>query len=163
MSDNRINDQIDAPEVIVIDPEGNNIGKMKITDAYSKAEEYELDLVEMSKSPSVCRLMDYGKYIYENKKKKQANKKKDGRKGEVKTIRLRPNIQDHDLDIKAEQARKFLLAGQKVRIDVRLKGRERSRPQLIGEVAARFAAILDDVSVVSATGNDIMLVSKDGK
>ena len=120
-----INEQIKVLEVQVIDETGNKLGTMKTIEAISKAEAKNLDLVLVAPNtkPPVCKLMNYGKYKFE-----QAKKEKEARKNqkvtETKEIRVTPNIEEHDFGFKAKNARKFIEDGNKVKITVRFRGRE---------------------------------------
>ena len=127
----RINEEIRSPEVILIDGEGKKIGVVKRDDALRRAEEAELDLVEVStnSAPPVCRIMDYGKYAYELHKKNQEAKKKQ-KQIEVKVVKFTPIIGAHDYNFKVEHIKEFLGEGNKVKALVFLRGRERSKPEL---------------------------------
>ncbi len=121
----RINERIRAPEVRVIDPEGNQIGVLAIEEARGEAESRDLDLIELAPDgqPPVCRIMDYGKFRYEQQKKiKEAAKK--SKQVELKTIRVRPNTDVHDINFKLQRAIKFLEKGNKVKFNVIFRGPE---------------------------------------
>lgn len=121
----RINYQIRAREIRLIDAEGEMQGVMHPKEAQKFADEAGLDLVEISPNaqPPVCKVMDYGKFKYEQKKKENDAKKKQVIV-HVKEVKLRPNIEKHDYDVKIKQSRKFLAEGDKVKISLRFKGRE---------------------------------------
>lgn len=121
----RINEQIRGHRVRVIDPEGNQLGILTPEEALEEAAKRNLDLVEVSPNaqPPVCRIMDFGKFKYE-----QSKREKEARRNQkvvnLKEIRMRPKIDDHDLAVKVRAARKFLEAGDKVKVSVRFRGRE---------------------------------------
>lgn len=120
-----VNEQIKAKEVRTIEDDGKQIGVIPFQRALELAEEKELDLVMISPhaKPPVCKIMNYGKFIYE-----QAKKEKEARKNQkvvvVKEVRFSPSIEEHDISIKANNARKFLQSGDKVKVTVRFRGRE---------------------------------------
>lgn len=122
----RINQGIKAPEVRLVNAEGDMEGVMPLRDALQKAQEAELDLVEMAPQaqPPVCKLMNYGKYLYQQSKQERLHKAKQ-KKVELKAIRVSMKIEDHDLNIKVERAQKFLEKGNKVKFDMVLRGREK--------------------------------------
>jgi translation initiation factor IF-3 len=121
----RTNSQIRVSEVRVIDDQGNSLGVMSVPDAVKKAEEKGADLVEVSPNakPPVCKILDYGKYRYEQLKKDKEAKKKQ-HVVVVKEVQVRPNIDKHDLGIKLEHANEFLIKGFKVKFVIRFRGRE---------------------------------------
>ncbi|MFP4159267.1 MAG: translation initiation factor IF-3 [Desulfosalsimonas sp.] len=144
-----INSEIRAPEVRVIDPEGNQLGVIPINSALSTAEDHGLDLVEVSPnaSPPVCKIMDYGRYRYQQDKKQQEARKKQSAI-QVKEIKVRPKTDDHDLEIKLGHIRKFIDKKNKVKVTLMFRGREitmtdRGRDVLerIAENASEFASI----------------------
>ena len=120
-----VNEQIRENQVQVIDEQGAKLGLMKTSEAILKAEEKNLDLVLVAPNakPPVCKIMNYGKYKFE-----QAKKEKEARKNqktvEIKELRVTPNIEEHDFNFKSKNARKFLEDGNKVKITVRFRGRE---------------------------------------
>lgn len=123
---------------------------MDTKDALRLAEEAELDLVEVAPNsrPPVCRIMDFGKYKYEQSKRVKESRKKQ-HVMQLKEIRFKtPKISDHDLDYRADQARDFLKSGNKVKVSVRFWGREMAHVQLGKDKLVRMAGMLDDVSVV---------------
>ncbi len=124
-----VNNQIRAREVRVISEEGKQLGILPIQEALKIAKERGLDLVQVTDrvSPPVCKILNYGKLIYEESKKKRKQKKT----GELKAIRISFNISSHDLETKINQAKKFLEKGSKIRIEMRLRGREKS----LGKIA----------------------------
>lgn len=119
-----INNQIRAGKVRVIDEKGKNLGIFNLEKAIQLAKERELDLVQITKNvePPVCKIIDYGKYLYSQKKKL----KKGPKKGEVKGIRLTLGISSHDMETKIKQVERFLKEGNKVKIEMRLRGREKT-------------------------------------
>lgn len=127
----RVNFQIKAREVRVIDPQGEMLGVMQVRDAINKAQQYGLDLVEVSPNatPPVCKIQDFGKYKYEIQKKKNEAKKKQ-KVVELKEIKLRPNIDKHDLEIKLKHVKEFLAEGNKVKFTLRFRGREMAHIEL---------------------------------
>lgn len=144
-----VNENIREKEVRVIDKDGNQLGVISTHEALKIAEDSELDLVLMSPNanPPVCKIMDLGKYIYEqSKKEKEA--KKNQKIMNIKEIRCSLTIEDNDINIKAKNARKFLLAGDKVKITVRFKGREVQLGHLGKKILDKFVSILEDVCIV---------------
>lgn len=135
----------------VIDDEGQQLGVISTQEALAKAEAVGLDLVEVSASadPPVCRIMDYGKYRYEQSKK-QAEAKKKQAVVEVKEIKLRPKTEKHDLDFKVRNIRKFLAQKNKVKVTLRFRGREIVYADSLGlELLNQIAGILEDVAVIA--------------
>lgn len=132
----------------MIDQDGKHVGVVPIKEALSKAEEQQLDLVEVSPraEPPVCRIMDYGKFLYEKAKKER--KSRQASRTEVKEIRLRPKTGEHDVAFKIRDARRFLKAGLKVKVRVRFRGREISYPEIAISLLERVAAELIDVSTI---------------
>jgi len=126
----RINHRIRVPEVRVVAEDGSNLGVLSTEQALRRAQEVGLDLVEVNPkaSPPVCKILDFGKYKYEEKKRQRDAKRKQT-VVEVKEIKLRPKTDDHDLDTKVRAARKFLEAGNKVKIVCRFRGREITHPE----------------------------------
>lgn len=121
----RKNREIRAKEVRLINEKGDNIGVVSIQEAQKMANEAKLDLLEISPNtnPPVCKIMDYGKYNYEQQKKKAQAKKKQ-KVVELKELKFSPNIEKHDYDVKLKKAKQFLESGNKVKFSVRFKGRE---------------------------------------
>lgn len=123
----RINEHVRAREVRLIDEQGEQLGSMSSDEALSIAVERGYDLVEVAPGaqPPVCRIMDYGKYKYEQKKKAAANKAAGkGRAASMKEVKMRPSTDDHDLHFKLKNARRFLIDGDKVKVTVMFRGRE---------------------------------------
>src|SRR5690242_13356003 len=126
----RVNHRIRVPEVRVIDANGEMLGVLSTHEALRRAQEQGLDLVEVNPKaePPVCKILDFGKYKYEEKKKAGEAKRKQT-VVEIKEIKLRPKTDDHDLAFKARAARRFLEAGHKVKFTVRFRGREITHPE----------------------------------
>jgi translation initiation factor IF-3 len=145
----RINGRIRVPEVRVIDPEGEQLGIMTIEDALERAEDFELDLVEVAPNarPPVCKIMDYGKYKYQQKKRTAEARKKSSRV-ELKEVKFRPKTDEHDFQTKLKHARRFLEANNKVKITVMFRGREITHSDLAREQLERASEILSDCSKV---------------
>ncbi|MCR1950324.1 translation initiation factor IF-3 [Clostridium sp. DSM 100503] len=143
------NENIRVKEVRVIDSEGNQLGVLQTKEAQRIADEKELDLVMISPNanPPVCKIMDLGKYIYEQSKKEKEAKKKQ-KVTTLKEIRCSLTIEENDIAIKAKNARKFLLDGDKVKITVRFKGREAQLGHIGQKILDNFVSKLEDVCVV---------------
>jgi translation initiation factor IF-3 len=141
----RVNDEIDAREVRVVDDQGAQIGVMARDAALSYAEERGLDLVELAAEadPPVCRVTDYGRWRYDEERRLRAGRRNQPHTA-PKEVRLRPNIGPHDYDWKLNQALGFLRSRSKVKLVVRLRGRERQRPEVGRELLARLTADLHD-------------------
>ena len=144
-----INRKIRAREVRVIDPDGEQIGVVPIETALSTAADLGLDLVEVSPNanPPVCKIMDYGRYKYEQTKKKQEAKKKQTT-FQVKEIKVRPKTGDHDLQVKMGHIRKFLGKKDKVKVTVLFRGREITLSDRGRELLQRIAAEFEDIAIV---------------
>ena len=144
-----INGQIREKEVQVIGANGEKIGVLPIAEALEYAEDKELDLVLVAPNatPPVCKVMNYGKYKFEQAKKEKESKKNQ-KVVEVKEIRVTPNIGEHDFNFKSKNAREFLEAGKKVRITVRFRGRELNNLKIGEDVLNKFAESLEDISTV---------------
>jgi translation initiation factor IF-3 len=127
----RINDEIRVREVHLIDKDGQNLGNVAIADALAKAQEAGLDLVEISPNatPPVCKLLDFGKYKYQEQKKAAEARKKQ-KVVEVKEIKFRPMIDDHDYDVKMRSMKRFFEEGDKVKVTLRFRGREMAHQEL---------------------------------
>ena len=143
------NRQIRAKEVQLISEKGEKLGVIPLEEALEKAEEKNLDLVLVApnSNPPVCKIMNYGKYKFEQAKREKEAKKKQ-KVLEVKEIRITPNIEKHDFDFKAKNARKFLTDGNKVKITVRFRGREVNNSGAGEVVLNKFIENLEDVSQV---------------
>ena len=145
----KINEEIKFNEVRVIGPDGNMLGVMAPSEAMKIADENELDLVLIAPTavPPVCKVMDYGKYKFEEMKREKEAKKKQ-KVIEVKEIRISPNIDQHDFDFKVKNTITFLKAGNKVKITLRFKGREASYAELGEKVLLKFKEALDEFGTV---------------
>ena len=144
-----INGQIRAREVQLISDKGEKLGIVQINRALEIAEEKKLDLVLVAPNnvTPVCKIMNYGKYKFEQAKKEKEAKKKQ-KIQETKELRITPNIEEHDFGFKSKNARKFLEDGNKVKITVRFRGRELNNVKLGEKVLNDFIASLEDISVV---------------
>ena len=144
-----INSDIKAKEVQVINDEGEKLGVISLQEALNKAEEKNLDLVLVAPNvnPPVCKIMNYGKYKFEQAKKEKEAKKKQ-KVLEIKEIRITPNIEEHDFGFKSKNARKFLEDGNKVKITVKFRGREVNNIKSGEDVLNKFIEDLEDISVV---------------
>lgn len=142
-----INGQIRAKEVQLIDENGTKLGVMSSNQALSIAEEKNLDLVLVAPNgnPPVCKIMNYGKYKFEQAKKEKEAKKKQ-KVAELKELRITPNIDEHDFNFKCKNARKFLEDGAKVKITVRFRGRELNYIKAGEETLNRFSEELTDIA-----------------
>src|SRR4029453_14771820 len=143
----RINEEIRVREVQLIDQDGHNLGPVEIQIALDKAQEAGLDLVEIApnSSPPVCKILDYGKYKYQAQKKAAEARKKQ-KVVEVKEIKLRPMIDDHDYDVKMRSMQRFFEEGDKVKVTLRFRGREMAHQELGYQLLNR---VKDDTSKVA--------------
>ena len=165
ISDNnvQINGQIRDREVRVIGEDGEQLGIMSAEEAQKIADEAELDLVKIAPNavPPVVKIIDYSKYRYEQKRREKEQKKKQ-KVIEVKEVRLSPNIDTNDLNTKINAARKFLEKGNKIKVNLRFRGRELSRMMQSMPILEDFAAKLSDVSVIDrqpkAEGRSLVLI-----
>jgi translation initiation factor IF-3 len=150
----RINNRIRVPEIRVIRDDGEQLGVLPTHEALRLAEERGLDLVEISPRafPPVCKIMDYGKYKYEQSKKKQ-QARKHASTVETKEIKFRPKTEDHDMDFKVKHVRRFLEGGNKVRLAVVFRGREITHPQTGMNVLNRVVEATADIAGVEVTPN----------
>ena len=142
----RVNHRIRVPEVRVIDADGSMLGVLQTHEALKKAQDQGLDLVEVNPKaePPVCKILDFGKYKYEEKKK-QAQARRNQSVVEIKEIKLRPKTDDHDIAFKVKAARRFLEAGHKVKFTVRFRGREITHPEKAHEQLDVILKALEDV------------------
>ncbi len=147
----RINDAIRAREVRLIDETGNNVGVVAITDALERAVKAGLDLVEISPEadPPVAKILDFGKYKYQAQKK-AAEARKHQKIVEIKEIKMRPGIDDHDYDVKMRAIRRFFEEGDKVKITLRFRGREMAHSQLGMAVLQRVKADTEAIAKVES-------------
>lgn len=149
--DNLVNEQIRVKEMMVIGPNGEQLGIKSRQDALTLAQYAGFDLVLMSENanPPVCKIMDYNKFKYEKKKKtKEAQKKQREATVDIKEFRLSVTIDKHDFDTRVNNAKKALLRGDKVKASVRFKGRQIAHPELANDVLSRFEESLSDVAEV---------------
>ena len=144
-----INEQIRDREVRVVSESGEQLGIMSAREAMKLAQEAELDLVKIAPTakPPVCKIIDYGKYRYEQARKEKEAKKKQ-RTVEVKEVRLSPNIDTNDLNTKMNNARKFISKGNKVKVTLRFRGREMAHMSSSRHVLDDFADLLSDIATV---------------
>lgn len=147
LSGPRTNGRIRVSPIRVVGSDGEQLGVMPTKKALALAEEQGLDLVEVSSNarPPVCKIIDYGKWKYEDKKRKNEQKKNSAR-NETKQIKFRPKTDEHDLEFKVRNARKFLEEGNKVQFEVRFKGRENAHPDAGKALLDRVLSELIDVA-----------------
>jgi len=147
----RINHQIRIRQIRVIDDEGKQLGVIETVDALALAVHKGLDLVEIAPNqrPPVCRIMDYGKYKYEQKKKDQASRRKQ-HQVQVKEVRLRPAIADHDMQVRVRAARQFLSDGDKVLLVCLFRGRQMAHKQVGEQVIRQVLEELGDLAKVES-------------
>lgn len=145
----RINEQIRVKQVRLIDEEGENVGVVSIKEALERSFNAGLDLIEISPNadPPVCKISDYGKYKYELQKKRAEMRKKQ-KIIEVKEIKFRPMIDDHDYEVKLRSMKKFLADGDKVKITLRFRGREMAHQELGMKLLNRVVADLEEEAKV---------------
>ena len=145
----RVNDDIAVLRVRLVDERGNMVGIVGRNDALSMASDVGLDLVEIAPNadPPVCKILDFGKYKYEEQKKKNEARKKQ-KITEVKEIKLRPSIDDHDYDVKMRSMVKFIEEGDKVKVTMRFRGRELAHQELGMDVLVRVKDDLDEIAKV---------------
>ena len=149
ISDLMINEQIRDKEIRLIGADGEQLGIMSAKDAMKLAREADVDLVKIAPSatPPVCKLIDYGKYKYELIRKEKEAKKKQ-KTIETKEVRLSPNIDTNDLNTKANQARKFITKGDKVKVTLRFRGREMAHVNYSKQILDSFYEKLEDIAVI---------------
>ena len=147
----RINDEIRVPKVLLIDQHGEKQGVMPTSSALEAAEEAGLDLVEIvpNADPPVCKILDYGKFKFQEQKKKNEARKRQ-KVVEIKEIKLRPNIDTHDYDTKAKAMHRFFEEGDKVKVTLRFRGREMAHQDLGIKLLERVKAEMGDVSKVES-------------
>lgn len=145
----RVNDQIRVPNVMLIDDEGENRGVMLTAEAIEMAAAQGLDLVEVSPnaSPPVCKFLDYGKYKFQAQKKAAEARRKQ-KTVEVKEIKMRPNIDTHDYEVKMRNMRRFFDAGDKVKVTLRFRGREMAHQNLGMQLLQRVKAEVEPIAKV---------------
>ena len=145
----QINDNIRYPKIRVIDTEGEQLGVLTPDEAQKIAEEKELDLVLVSDKadPPVCRIMDYGKYKYEQERRAREAKKKQ-HNAEVKEVKMRYKIDEHDYEVRINQAKRFLKGGDKVKATINFRGREIQHTELARDLLQRMADDLKDTAEI---------------
>lgn len=145
----RLNDAISAPQVRLIGPDGEAVGVVTLAEAQKMAEEAELDLVEVAPqaSPPVCRVMDYGKFIFEESKKRHAARKKQ-KQIQVKEVKFRPGTDEGDYQVKLRNLIRFLSSGDKAKITLRFRGREMVHQRLGLQLLQRIEKDLEEYGVV---------------
>lgn len=145
----RINEQIRVKEVRVTSNDGEQLGILSVKEALRLAQEKNLDLVEVAPNaaPPVCKIMDYGKHKYEQSKREKEAKKKQ-KIVSVKEVKVRPNIEDHDLDVKIKNALRFLEDGDKVKVTLMFRGREISHVNIAKELLHRVAEAVGEKAIV---------------
>ena len=158
-----INENITAREVRLIGPDGEQVGVVSIQEALAAAEEAKLDLVEISPdaAPPVCRIMDYGKHIFE-KKKQQAAARKNQKQIQIKEIKFRPGTEEGDYQVKLRNLIRFLSEGDKAKVSLRFRGREMAHQELGMELLKRVEADLIEYGTVEQhpkmEGRQLMMV-----
>lgn len=150
----RSNEEITAPRVRVVDENGEQLGVLPLRDALNAARERGLDLVEVAPQadPPVCRILDFGKWYYEQTKK-QREAQRAQKTVEIKEIRLRPKTSDHHAGFKLKRARNFLEKGMKVKVRIQFRGREITHPEIALEQLKEVAALLEDIAEVEQHPN----------
>jgi translation initiation factor IF-3 len=145
----RVNEQIRIPEIRVIDPEGKQLGVLPTQEALRMAEELALDLVEISPTsrPPVCKIMDFGKFKYEQSKKARESKRKQ-HTAQLKEIKIRPKIEEHDLQFKMRNAEKFLNEKDKVKITVVFRGREMEHLDMGRKLLDRVVNSFSNIAII---------------
>ena len=148
-STTRINEDITAPELRVIDAEGEQVGIVSRAEALNMADEVEMDLVEVSPDakPPVCRIMDYGKFLFEENKKRHAAKKKQ-KQIHIKEVKFRPGTEEGDYQVKLRNLVRFLSHGDKAKITIRFRGREMAHQELGMQMLKRLEADLEELATV---------------
>ena len=147
----RVNDEIRVPQVRVIDENGEMLGVLTAREAQHRAFAVGLDLVEISPNadPPVCKILDYGKFKYEQQKKKNEAKKKQ-KVIELKEIQMRPMIDDNDFEVKCRAIRRFIEDGNKVKVSMRFRGRELSHQEIGMDLLLKVKADFDDIAKVES-------------
>ncbi len=148
----RINELIEVPEVRLVDADGNMVGVVPLETALADADAAGLDLVEVSPNaePPVCKILDYGKYKYEDQKRKAEARKKQ-KTIDVKEIKMRPGIDEHDYDVKMRAMRRFLDDGDKVKVTLRFRGREMAHQELGLKVLHRVRDDIEELGKIEQT------------
>jgi translation initiation factor IF-3 len=145
----RVNEDIDVTQVRLVDENGEQVGVVSIDEALQRAANVSLDLVEVSPNaaPPVCKIIDFGKLKYQEQKKRNEARKKQ-KTIDIKEIKLRPNIDTHDYDVKMRNARRFIDDGDKVKVTLRFRGREMAHQDLGAAVLERVREELDEIAKV---------------
>jgi len=165
--EHRLNERIRVPQVRLIDDQGNQVGVVQTQDALRMAKEKGLDLMEVSpnSNPPVCKIIDYGKFKYEKKKKENQAKKKQV-VIKVKEMQFRPNIEEHDLEYKTNAIKGFLEEGDKVKITIMFRGREIAHSQQGFEILKKLAETLAEVAMIETPpkleGKKLMMILAPG-
>ncbi|MBK1725846.1 translation initiation factor IF-3 [Halorhodospira neutriphila] len=148
-NERRLNEQITAPQVRLIGSDGEQVGIVSFEDALARAEEQNLDLVEIdgNADPPVCRAMDYGKFKFEQSKKQQAARKKQ-KQIQVKEVKFRPGTDEGDFQVKLRNLRRFLEEGDKAKVTIRFRGREMAHQELGKQLLDRLEEELGDIATV---------------
>ena len=170
INDLQINEEIREREVRVVDEQGGQLGIMSTQQALKLAEEQQLDLVNIAPSakPPVCKLMDYGKYRFEQSKREKEIKKNQ-KVIEIKEVRLSATIEDHDIDVRFRQAVKFLQDGNKVKVSIRFRGRQIAHSEIGTDVMQSFAerikeyGVVDKKPAIEGRNMTMMLAPRDPK
>jgi translation initiation factor IF-3 len=146
-----VNTDIRVPQVRLIDADGSNVGVVTINDALNRAEAAGLDLVEIvpNSDPPVCKILDFGKFKYEEQKRKNEARKKQ-KVIEVKEIKMRPGIDEHDYQVKMKAIHRFLEEGDKVKVTLRFRGREMAHQEIGAKVLERVQVDLNTLAKVEA-------------
>lgn len=169
--EHRVNEDINAPKVRLVAEDGEQVGIVSVHEALGMARGRGLDLVEVAPqaSPPVCRIMDYGKFRFESRKQ-QKGRVKVNRAGQVKEVKFRPRTDDHDIEYKVRNLLKFLANGQKVKVTLSFRGRERSRMDMYSaDFLPKVLELIGDAGVVEQAprqeGNvvSLMIAPKAGK
>lgn len=147
----KVNREIRAPKVRVIGHSGEQVGVLSLYEALAMAEEQGLDLVEIvpGSNPPVCKIMNFGKFRYDQSKREKENKKA-SHQIKVKEIKLKPNIDVHDLETKTRHAREFLAGGNKVKVTCTFRGREMMHPEIGEKLVQTMCQELEDISIVES-------------
>ncbi len=159
----RVNERIRVPRVLVIDEEGRKLGEFLTSKALELAREKGLDLVEVAPNsrPPVCRIQDYGRMKYERKKKESVARKNQARV-QIKEVKLRPKTDEHDLEVKTRNARRFIEQGNKVKVTVRFRGREMAHREIGIQQCERLADAISDVATIESRprmdGNQMFMI-----
>lgn len=146
----RVNQQIRLPEILLIDESGNKVGITSTSEALQRAKDLDLDLVEVAPhlNPPVCKILDFGKYQYEQSKSAPSHSHKRHKARDTKEIRLGLKIGENDLDIKSKKVSQFLSKGNKVKITIKFKGRENAYPNLGRDLIDKFLSTITELYTI---------------